>query len=100
VPTHSHTLTSTSGGRCEFRAGALTLNEIPRCHIRVKILYATGLRKADCCATISGDPYAVLFREGKKVGRTPTRKKSTNPVWGCVEIKSSTRLLCALIRMF
>ena len=37
----------------------MTVNEIPRCHVRLKIAYATGLRRADCCSTISGDPYRV-----------------------------------------
>ena len=41
----------------------------------------TGLRKADCFATCAGDPYAVVFRDGHKLGRTPSQDSTTHPVW-------------------
>lgn len=58
-----------------------TLNEIPRVHCNLTILRANSLHRTDCCGLVSGDPYAVLYSDGQKVGRTPTRSKSTNPVW-------------------
>ncbi|KAJ8601194.1 hypothetical protein CTAYLR_003229 [Chrysophaeum taylorii] len=66
-----------------------TLNEIPRVHATLTVLHATGLRRADCCGLVSGDPYAVVYRGGKKIGRTPTRSKSINPVW---ETRNTFRL--------
>ena len=58
-----------------------TNNTLPRCHVRLKILRADGLRKADCFATCAGDPYAVVFRDGHKLGRTPSCDSTTHPVW-------------------
>ena len=58
-----------------------TNNTLPRCHVRLKVLRADGLRKADCFATCAGDPYAVVFRDGHKLGRTPSQDSTTHPVW-------------------
>ena len=58
-----------------------TLNEIPRVHANLTVLRATGLRRADCCGFLSGDPYAVVYSGGCKLGRTPTRRKTTCPTW-------------------
>ncbi|KAJ1452692.1 C2 domain-containing protein [Pelagophyceae sp. CCMP2097] len=67
--------------RLTVASACLTNNTIPRCHVRVKVLFATNIRNADCCGYRGGDPYAVVYRDGKKVGRTPARSKTRNPVW-------------------
>lgn len=59
----------------------LTCNEIPRCHVRLTVLRCESLRRADCFATCAGDPYAVVFRDGHKLGRTPAQESTTNPCW-------------------
>lgn len=65
----------------DVRQKTRTLNDVPRVHAVLTVLGANGLRRADCCGLFKGDPYAVVSRDGIRVGRTPTVSKSLDPVW-------------------
>ena len=63
------------------RDAQATRNVLHSVHVTLTLRHADGLRAADCFGYGASDPFCVIYRDGRKQGRTRTINNSTNPVW-------------------
>ena len=50
-------------------------------HVELTCVRAEGVRSADCWGYGTSDPFCVVFRDGKVVGRTKTINNNNSPEW-------------------
>ena len=65
----------------DARDAQTTANTLPSVHVKLTCVRAEGLRSADCCGYGASDPFCVVFRDGRKVGKTRAISNNNNPEW-------------------